>query len=691
MVISDTKADRLMAREDLKAERQFYKADPEAARIGNSLKEALDEIESCKDANAKARFQAPLDVLTGLFGLNAFERDVLLLCLAPELDPKFARIYAYIQDDINCKYPTPHLALSLFGGRGSSLANARLSLMPKAALRQSRLLVLEPGHLPALSWGQRPLKLEEGIVDYLLGGGRMDGRIASMIKPVESAIISPTQKKLVEDLLQWILSEIDGATKGDRRRRLSLNLFGPKGSGRKAVACALCRRLGLQLFILNWRGLLPAGPEREEIYRLMERDAVLFQAAYYIDAEDGDAPGNSNDAATFVEELASRLGAFFILGSTGRWRIDAGMISAEVPKPNASARYALWKDALSEPYEFALRSESPGISDEDLGAVVQQFEFGPEEIAQAARYARDLVRLAAGRYAAMDFGNIWQACREIAGQNMGELAQRIVPVASWDDIVLPEDALRQLKEIAAQMAGRQKVYDEWGFGRKLSKGRGISALFSGPSGTGKTMAAEVLAKYLNLDLYRIDLAGVVSKYIGETEKNLRKVFDAAEESGAILFFDEADALFGKRTEVKDSHDRYANIEIDYLLQRMEDYRGLAILATNRRSALDQAFLRRLRFLIDLPLPDLRSRKMIWQKVFPREASLDGLEYDILARMEISGGNIRNIALNAAFLAASEGMPIGMNHIMSAARREYIKINKMITESEFGRYYGMVRS
>jgi SpoVK/Ycf46/Vps4 family AAA+-type ATPase len=367
------------------------------------------------------------------------------------------------------------------------------------------------------------------------------------------------------------------------------------------------------------------------------------------------------------------------------------MISAEVPKPNASARYALWKDALSEPYEFALRSESPGISDEDLGAVVQQFEFGPEEIAQAARYARDLVRLAAGRYAAMDFGNIWQACREIAGQNMGELAQRIVPVASWDDIVLPEDALRQLKEIAAQMAGRQKVYDEWGFGRKLSKGRGISALFSGPSGTGKTMAAEVLAKYLNLDLYRIDLAGVVSKYIGETEKNLRKVFDAAEESGAILFFDEADALFGKRTEVKDSHDRYANIEIDYLLQRMEDYRGLAILATNRRSALDQAFLRRLRFLIDLPLPDLRSRKMIWQKVFPREASLDGLEYDILARMEISGGNIRNIALNAAFLAASEGMPIGMNHIMSAARREYIKINKMITESEFGRYYGMVRS
>ncbi len=241
------------------------------------------------------------------------------------------------------------------------------------------------------------------------------------------------------------------------------------------------------------------------------------------------------------------------------------------------------------------------------------------------------------------------------------------------------------------MAGRQKVYEEWGFGKKLSKGKGINALFSGPSGTGKTMAAEVLANHLKLDLYRVDLAGVVSKYIGETEKNLRKVFDAAEESGAILFFDEADALFGKRSEVKDSHDRYANIEVNYLLQRMEDYRGLAILATNKKSALDQAFLRRLRFLVDLPFPDIRNRKMIWQKVFPEEASVDEMEYDLLARMEISGGNIRNIALNAAFLAASESSPIGMSHVVPAARREYSKINKMITESEFGKYYAKVRT
>jgi len=693
MVISDVKADWLMAGEDLKAEKQFYKGDQEAAHISNLLTEAQAENDVRRDAIAKVGFQAPLDVLAQLFGLNSFERDVLLLCLAPELDSAFVRIYAYIQDDVNRKYPTPHLALSLFGGRGQYLANARLSLMPEAALRRSRLLVLEPGHLPALPLGDRPLRLEESIADYLLGEGRMDEKIAGLVKPVTSAPLSSPQRELVDLLQHWILSEINRDQENGPRRRLSLNLFGRKGAGRKAVACALCERLGLQLFAFNWRRLPPAGPERQEIYRLMERDAVLFQAAFFIDANEDDVPGN--EAATFVEEIIERLGAFFILGSRDRRHSDEGMICAQVPKPDAGARYALWKDALSEPreseFESKSESDSSGISGEYLQAVVQQFEFGSEEIALAARYAKDKARLSAGKNSAPDMGNIWQACRELAGQEMGELAQRVVPVATWDDIVLPEDALKQLKEIAAQVAGRQKVYEEWGFGKKLSKGKGINALFSGPSGTGKTMAAEVLANHLKLDLYRVDLAGVVSKYIGETEKNLRKVFDAAEESGAILFFDEADALFGKRSEVKDSHDRYANIEVNYLLQRMEDYRGLAILATNKKSALDQAFLRRLRFLVDLPFPDIRNRKMIWQKVFPEEASVDEMEYDLLARMEISGGNIRNIALNAAFLAASESSPIGMSHVVPAARREYSKINKMITESEFGKYYAKVRT
>jgi SpoVK/Ycf46/Vps4 family AAA+-type ATPase len=235
----------------------------------------------------------------------------------------------------------------------------------------------------------------------------------------------------------------------------------------------------------------------------------------------------------------------------------------------------------------------------------------------------------------------------------------------------------QLREVAAQVAHRQCVYEEWGFGARLSRGRGISALFAGPSGTGKTMAAEVLARDLDLDLFRIDLSGVVSKYIGETEKNLRRVFEVAEAGGAILFFDEADALFGKRSEVKDSHDRYANIEINYLLQRMEDYRGLAILATNMKSHLDAAFLRRLRFIVDIPFPDAEMRRRIWQRAFPAATPTRDLDFVMLARLELAGGNIKNIALNAAFAAAAEGVPVRMSHVRHAARREYQKLERML--------------
>jgi SpoVK/Ycf46/Vps4 family AAA+-type ATPase len=276
------------------------------------------------------------------------------------------------------------------------------------------------------------------------------------------------------------------------------------------------------------------------------------------------------------------------------------------------------------------------------------------------------------------------------GWRLGDLAQRLEPCYAWEDIVLPEDTRRQLREIADQVATRPQVYEAWGFGERLSRGRGISALFSGPSGTGKTMAAEILANHLRLDLYRVDLAGVVSKYIGETEKNLRSVFDAAERSGAILFFDEADSLFGRRSEVKDSHDRYANIEVNYLLQRMEDYRGLAILCTNRRSALDRAFLRRLRFLVEFPFPDWHHRLLIWQKVFPRRAPVASLDLHALAGLEIPGGNIRNIALNAAFLAAGQGTEIRMEHVLHAARREYTKIDKLPSEAEFSPFYALMK-
>ena len=260
------------------------------------------------------------------------------------------------------------------------------------------------------------------------------------------------------------------------------------------------------------------------------------------------------------------------------------------------------------------------------------------------------------------------------------MAQRIESQATWNDLVLPETETAVLHEIAANVHHRSTVYGSWGFG-VVERGQGITALFSGASGTGKTLAAEVLANALSLDLYRIDLSCVVSKYIGETEKNLRRVFDAAEHGGAILFFDEADALFGKRSEVKDSHDRYANIEISYLLQRMEAYRGLAILATNMKSALDSAFLRRLRFIVNFPFPDGEQRARIWRQIFPPSTPVETLDIGALARLSLAGGNIRNIALNAAFRAAETGNPVRMEYILRAVRGEYAKIDKPLTKAE----------
>ena len=306
----------------------------------------------------------------------------------------------------------------------------------------------------------------------------------------------------------------------------------------------------------------------------------------------------------------------------------------------------------------------------ELEAVISEFSLSPSAI-QAI--SAEVVSADA----------LWDASRAYARPQLDDLAQRIETHASWLDLVLPETQLQTLREIAIHLRQRTTVYETWGFGARSPRGLGISALFAGQSGTGKTLAAEVLANELQLDLYRIDFSQVVSKYIGETEKNLRRIFDHAEGGGVILLFDEADALFGKRSEVKDSHDRYANIEVSYLLQRMETYRGLAILTTNLKNALDTAFLRRIRFVVQFPFPDSAYRAEIWRRIFPPDTPTLGLDYGKLARLNVAGGNIRNIALNAAFLAADAGEPVTMRHLSSAARGEYAKLEKALTEAEIG--------
>jgi len=686
LVISDAQADGLLAGEDAAAAAVFYREDAAAAALGAALAAAERAAAERRRALAAGGTPAALDLLADLLGLGDFERAVLLLALAPELDPGFERLYAYVQDDAGRRYATPHLALALLAGGGEERVAARDAFLPGAPLRRFRLVAPEPG-APGAAPGARPLRLDERIADYLLGVNRPDERVGEVLRPVRPVPLPPAHRDLVMRLRRWLEADAGG------ERRPLLNLVGPPGAGKLAVARALCEELGVNLFRLDASRLPLAGAEREEMLHLLEREAVLLQTALYLEvAADVVSAPTERERAALLDTLVDRLGVFFIAASRERWAAERETLAVRVPRPDAGARRAVWQQALAG---------VPHTLDGHLDRVVQQFELGPQDIVRvvAATYAAarlrapdaaDVVDTAASD-PALSADDLWQACREHAGGGLDELARRLVPCHTWEDLVLPDDVGRQLREIADQVAGRSRVYEAWGFGAKLSRGRGIGALFAGPSGTGKTLAAEVLAAHLDLDLYRIDLSGVVSKYIGETEKNLRRVFDAAEQSGAILFFDEADALFGRRSEVKDSHDRYANIEVSYLLQRMEDYRGLAILATNLKSHLDPAFLRRLRFLVDFPFPDAAQRQRIWRRVFPPQAAVEGLDWAALARLEIPGGNIQTIALNASFLAAGAGAPIRMEHVFHAARREYAKLDRLITETEFGpRLRGAIR-
>jgi ATPase family associated with various cellular activities (AAA) len=342
--------------------------------------------------------------------------------------------------------------------------------------------------------------------------------------------------------------------------------------------------------------------------------------------------------------------------------------SLTIEPPSSAERAECWRASLS----------ATGIPLEpvDLDTLADRFVLAPSQI-------EDAVRMATRQAGPLTLAQLVKAARAQTGHDLAGLASPVRLVAAWNDIVLPPDSFAQLKEICARIAGRRRVLDEWGFDRKLGRGTGAAALFAGPSGTGKTMAAEIIASELGLGLYKVDLAGVISKYIGETEKNLDRIFTAAQGANVVLFFDEAEALFGKRSEVRDAHDRYANIEVAYLLQKMEAHDGLAILATNMRGNLDESFTRRLAFTVHFPFPDEEHRRRIWASIWPAEAPLKpDVDLDFLARrFPLSGGNIKNVALAAAFLAADAGTHVDMAHVLHAVRREYQKLGKNLNDDD----------
>lgn len=581
------------------------------------------------------------------FNLSSFESELLLLCAGIELENRFAVLCSKLQDDPAKLYCTLSLTLSVLSNPHWSVLN------PDRPLRRWKLIEIENSY----SLVSSPLRIDEKILQEILGISSMDRRLQGIVANQFPNTELPFRGN---EITEKIISELK------RNLGNAIHLVGNNFTAYKQIVNSVCSSLNLNLLSIKSYDIPGSSPDRIMLARLLEREAYLNRNLLLIEDEFTEDSSRLRNLKSFIEETQAGI---IISGANIIKDCSRNIIPFHINKMSTDEKIDLWKKYLGEEAEkFNGQIEKAAI----------HFSFSAEDMYNTAELMLRENESSASEELKIKF---WNQCRIKARRNMENLAQRIESKVSWDDIVLPEAQLTLLHSIAVHLQQRYKVYESWGFKDKGLSGLGISALFTGISGTGKTLAAEILSNELQLDLYRIDLSSVVSKYIGETEKNLRRIFDSAEESGAILLFDEADALFGKRSEVKDSHDRYANIEVSYLLQRMELYNGLAILTTNLKNSLDTAFLRRIRFIVQFPFPDFNHRVKIWSRIFPSNTPVKNLDFIKLAQLNITGGNIRNIALNSAFLAANENESVGMKHILSSSRNEYAKLEKTLSEKE----------
>jgi SpoVK/Ycf46/Vps4 family AAA+-type ATPase len=659
----------------------------ESRKLNESLKKLESGIRERREASLKEGVYLSLPCLSQLFHLNAFEEQCLVIGLAPELDRKYERLYAYLHDDVTRKKPSVDLVQTLLCNTVQEKLESRLAFDPQGPLLKYRLLQLTesspdgPAPLPS-----RLLKLDDRIGNFLLGFGQIDARFESIARLVapqtepDHIMVADDVQRRIRRLVHSHLGEMRSA-----RQTVVFYFHGPYGSGKRLLAKVICHDRGLPLLIGDVERMIGGQLPFEEMVWLLGREAVLQQSVLCLENFDcllTDDDKYQSQLKFLLEAIQCFSRLTFLLGSRP-WKPKGLLnerifIDLEFPIPDDRARKHLWEGYLKGYYQLA--------DDVDLRALANQFRFTPGQIRDALKAAENLAwwrsPVSSSDKAPDDeritMADLYSACRAQSNQKLSTLARNIDLKYAWNDIVLPSDQMNQLREICNQAKYRHIVYGEWGFGRKLSLGKGLNALFSGPSGTGKTMAADVIANELRLDLYKIDLSQVVSKYIGETEKNLDRIFTEAQTSNAILFFDEADALFGKRSEVKDAHDRYANIEIGYLLQKMEEYDGIAILATNLRQNMDEAFVRRMHVIVEFPFPDEEYRRRIWEVVFPCEAPLgNDIDFGVLAReVKLPGGNIKNIAVTAAFYAAHDGGVIQMMHLLRAVRQEYRKLGRI---------------
>ncbi len=618
--------------------------------------------------------------LQNVFNLSQFELNVVLIALAPELELRYEKLFAYLQDDVTRRRPSVNLTLHLLcPGLAGQLA-ARRCFDQEAPLLKYRLIELsEENQSRQPSLLSRAIKLDEGVIAYLLGEAKVDARIrhlAEFAVETQDCQLSEEAEDYVSRLVQI----------GREPGGFVCVLGGVDEALKRKLVWEVCK--GLKLPWLNVDAAqLAASSKVEGLVRLIEREVYLRGVPVYWANYEAllKEEASVQEVRRLVERMLARQQGLSFIPTTqilppllaGRGRRE---MQINLTAPGYAERQRLWESQLG--------SEAMGL---DLEGLSSRFRLNSGQIVAAVATARNVAAWRGEPTPTLE--DLEAACRRHSNQKLSALARKITPNYKWEDLVLPNDQFTMLRELCEQVKHRSLVYEKWGFDRKISLGKGLNVIFAGQSGTGKTMSAEVVGNELRMDVYKIDLSNVVSKYIGETEKNLERIFTEAGESNGILFFDEADSIFGKRSEVKDAHDRYANIETGYLLQKMEEYDGIVVLATNLRKNLDDAFVRRMHFVLEFPFPEEEDRFQIWSKVYPKYVPL-GKTVDLrfMARQfKVAGGNIKNIALASAFLAASEGADsqVEMSHLIRATRREFQKMGKLCTESDFGPYFKLI--
>lgn len=675
--------------------------DQEAELLLERLHEAEEAVDRRLAQSGLTGVFLPLPYIERIFGMQAWERQCIMIALAVELDRKYERIFGFLIDDLTAKHPNISLLLQLACRDLGEMSAARLSLSPSGKLAKY-MLYKEAGELTTRSLLSKLVFLDRRMVRFLLDETVLHSEEELFRVTQRHALDMPLPQLRtgleLQDQLQTFVREMYAPGKKERKR-IAFYIWGPSGAGKKLQVQHCCRSFGKPVLFADLSAMLLLDKPFDLLLDEVLREAILHQAILGLThvevlfPEEPDLLSRQRLEAVY-HCLNSYNGLLFLLADKHQ-RLSSELkerlvIDLEIPIPDDEQRHKLWES-------FALEC---GLNYKvDWAVFGSKFRFTPGQINRAlmlaqgfaawngSRNSENAAHLAKRSGIDVVEAALYKACFMQVQHRLAKKAVRIQPKYAWEDIILPTEQKEQLRQACNQMKYRSIVYNRWGFERKLAYGKGLSMLFAGPPGTGKTMSAQVVANELQLELYKIDLSQVISKYIGETEKNLHEIFEEARLSNAILFFDETDALFGKRSEVKDSHDKYANIETAYLLQKMEEYEGITVLATNLLNNIDEAFIRRISYIIKFPFPDEEQREKIWRSMFPKEAPIgDDVDFKYVAsKFQVAGGYIKNIAVSSAFMAADAGTVIGMRHILQAVKYEMQKTGKIWNKDDVDMY------